>query len=443
MNKINPIAMFRMTVLGPLISRDKLEPGELNKILTELSSKTYDIPNSKNKYISKRTIERWYYNWRKNNIDGLNPKQRSDNQKTKIPIEVQTHILQLKKDNKSRSLNTIISMLERQGIVGKNALSRSSVYRFLRNNNLASRSCSGAETIERRAFVAEHANDIWHADVMHGPKIQTKNGLRKVYLVSMIDDASRLLAHSAFCFSETALDIEKVFKQAVLKRGLPKKLIVDNGSAYRAGSLQDICALLGVRLIYCRPYEAQGKAKLERFHRTFREQFLAEIQIESIADIGDLNDRLWSWLATVYHERNHIGLENMSPLKRWRKDLVNVRQLGNLAEKIDEIFYHRHDRYVRKDGTIRWAGRYYEVPFELSTQTVNLVVDPHNEDKPIRVESIKTGEDLGTVVPLNLIANNHRRRTRPRLTDVGTRKSPNAINSVDLALRDYTDKCKI
>jgi len=435
--------MFRMSVLGPLISRDKLETGELSRILTDLSSKTYDIPNSKNKYISQRTIERWYYNWRRDGIDGLNPKRRLDCQSTKIPIKAQKHILQLKKDNKSRSLNTIIHILERQGIVSKNDLSRSAVYRFLKNNNLASRSCSDAETIERRAFVAEHANDIWHGDVMHGPKIQTKNGLKKVYLVSFVDDASRFLTHSAFCFSETALDIEKVLKQAVLKHGLPRKIILDNGAAYRAGSLQDICILLMIRLVYCPPYEAQGKAKLERFHRTFREQFLAEIQIESIVDIGDLNDRLWSWLATVYHVRNHSGLENMSPLERWRKDLVNIRQLGNLAEKIDEIFYHRHHRYVRKDGTIQWAGKYYEVPFKLSTQNVNLVVDPHDDNRPIRVESIKTGEDLGDVVPLNLIANNHRRRTRPRLTDAGARKSRDAINSVDLALRDYKDKCKI
>lgn len=37
-----------------------------------------------------------------------------------------------------------------------------------------------------------------------------------------------------------------------LKRGLPHKLIIDNGPAYRSGSLQTICARLEIRLIYCR-----------------------------------------------------------------------------------------------------------------------------------------------------------------------------------------------
>ncbi len=53
-----------------------------------------------------------------------------------------------------------------------------------------------------------------------------------------MDDVSRLIAHSAFCLSETALDIEGVLKQALLRRGVPKTIVVDNGAAYRASILQ-------------------------------------------------------------------------------------------------------------------------------------------------------------------------------------------------------------
>jgi len=84
-------------------------------------------------------------------------------------------------------------------------------------------------------------------------------GQRKVYLVSLMDDASRLIVHSSFCFGETALDIEGVLKQALLKRGFPKRIILDNGSAYRSHSLQEICARLAIRLVYCPAYEPQGK----------------------------------------------------------------------------------------------------------------------------------------------------------------------------------------
>lgn len=137
-----------------------------------------------------------------------------------------------------------------------------------------------------------------------------------------MDDASRLIAHAAFCFGETALDIEGILKQAILKRGLPHKLLIDNGPAYISGSLKSICARLEIRLVYCRPYEPEGKGKLERFHRTFREQFLNEIDLNKICSLGDLNARLWAWIEQVYHQRRHGGLEDdKSPLDRWREDL--------------------------------------------------------------------------------------------------------------------------
>jgi transposase InsO family protein len=94
---------------------------------------------------------------------------------------------------------------------------------------------------------------------MHGPRVPLKGQLRKTYLVSLFDDASRLVAHSAFCLGETALDIEGVLKQALLRRGVPTRIVVDNGAAYRANTLQGICARLGIHLIFCRPYQPTSK----------------------------------------------------------------------------------------------------------------------------------------------------------------------------------------
>ncbi|MFT4568911.1 MAG: transposase InsO family protein, partial [Saprospiraceae bacterium] len=83
---------------------------------------------------------------------------------------------------------------------------------------------------------------------------------KKTYMVSLMDDASRLVTHSYFSFNEQAESIEYALQQALLKRGLPKRLIVDNGPAYISKSLKRICAKLGIHLIYCRPYEPEGKA---------------------------------------------------------------------------------------------------------------------------------------------------------------------------------------
>ena len=273
-------------------------------------------------------------------------------------------------------------------------------------------------TIEHRSFVAATAGELWQGDVLHGPSIQTKDGLRKTYLVSLMDDASRLLAHSTFCFGETALDIEGVLKQAVLKRGRPYKLLVDNGAAYKSGTLQAICARLEIRLIYCRPYMPEGKGKLERFHRTFREQFLNELDLNQVADIDELNARLWAWIESVYHTRPHAGLNKLhtnkhqAPIERWRQDLVHVRPLTTaLAERLDDVFCHYIIRTVRKDGTISWEGKDFEVHHHLVGEKVTLVVNPHTQTI-LRIESA-FGDNLGSAHPIDRLKNNHRKRQRP------------------------------
>jgi len=266
-----------------------------------LSNQTYLAPDGQSTRIADKTIEHWYYLWKRGGIEALAPKIRSDHGRSKLPCDVQEAIVQAKRDNPKRLLNTLIRLLEMQGVVAKGELSRSSVHRLLQQQGLSIPWDGGSEPVERRRFVAEFAGDLWRGDVMHGPKVAVDGRLRKVFLVSLIDDASRLMAHSAFCLGETALDIEGVLKQAVLKRGVPKKLLIDNGAAYRSRSLQGICARLEIRLVYCWPYQPEGKEKLEKWHRTVRDQFLSELDPTQIRGLDDLNARLWAWLERIYH----------------------------------------------------------------------------------------------------------------------------------------------
>lgn len=435
---IHPIALFRLSVLGPLASRGEIKRGEIKSVVRDLASKTYQIPDSPRVHLSEETILRWYYQWKRGGIEALIPCERSDKGATHLPEDVQTALIKAKQDNPSRSINTLLSILKMQGMMAKGKLARATVHRFLRQHALSKRILPDAHTIERRAFVAQHPGDIWHGDVLHGPSIQTPNGMRKTYLVSLLDDTSRLIAHSAFCLGETALDIEGVLKQAVLKRGIPHKIIIDNGPAYRSHTLQCICALLEIKLIYCRPYEPQGKGKLERFHRTFREQFLNEIELDKLSGLGDLNERLWAWLDYVYQRRPHTGLDGQTPLDRWREGLHHVRQLGLRAMKIDDIFCHRVKRTVRKDGTISWGGKLFEVPYQMVGDKIILVVDPHTHTA-LRIES-PFGDDLGAVVLLDAHANLDRKRQRPHHSAVQRKQGENAV---ELAYHAYSDLCGV
>ena len=437
MKAVDPVALFRLSVLGPLVSRERLERGELRQIIRELALREYAIPGSRRSLIGEKTIEAWYYAWRRDGLEGLVPKPRHDRGVSKLPAAVQDAVLAAKRDNPRRSIRQLRHLLESSGQVARGTLSRSALHRLLQQHGLSRVAAPRPE--EHRRFVAEHANAIWYGDVMHGPRVTVKGRIRKVYLVTLMDDASRLIAHSAFCTGETALDIEGVLKQAVLKRGLPRKLVVDNGAAYRAATLQGICARLDIRLIYCRPYAPEGKGKLERWHRTFRDHFLSELEVSRLNDLDDLNARLWAWIEQVYHRRPHGGLDGQTPLERYQQDLPNLRLLGRKAARLDELFHHRVARKVRKDGTVAYQGRDFEVPYELSGQTVQLVVDPHTATV-VGVEDA-AGQSLGAATPLDATANVHRRRRRPdpneggRIT--GAPVAGGSPNAVELAYRQY------
>ena len=426
MNEIDPKALFRLSVLGPVVSRERLGRGELQQLIRELAQREYAIPGSARRHVAEKTIQAWYHSWRKEGIQGLVPKTRVDRGQSRITPAVQEAVLAAKRDNPRRSVRQIVRLLEAAGTVASASLSRSAVHRLLQQQGLSSLAGSGHVPEEKRSFAAEFAGSVWYGDVMHGPRVSVKGQLRKTYLVSLIDDASRLVAHSAFCLGETALDIEGVLKQALLRRGVPIKLVVDNGAAYRANTLQGICARLGIHLIFCRPYAPEGKGKLERWHRTLRDQFLSELDERRIADLDDLNARLWAWLEQIYHRTAHGGLGGLTPLARYQRDLPRIRSLGAKATGLDALFHHRIARHVRKDGTVSYLGERFEVPYELSGKTVRLVVDPHAE-RVVGVEN-EAGAWLGQATPLDAIANISRVRRKPEpAAELAERTGPNLI----------------
>jgi putative transposase len=427
MNEIGPLALFRLSVLGPMVSREQLEHGELQQLIRELAQREYAIPGTQRRHLGEKTIQAWYYLWRREGITGLEPKIRVDRGQSKIAPTIQEAILAAKRENPRRSIRQILRLLEAAGLVAEHSLSRSAIHRLLHSSGLSKLAGSPSLPEEKRSFTAEFAGSIWYGDVMHGPRVPVKGQLRKTYLVSLLDDASRLVAHSAFCLGETALDIEGVLKQALLRRGQPIKLVVDNGAAYRAHTLQGVCARLGIHLIFCRPFSPTSKGKLERWHRTVRDQFLSEIDERRITDLDELNARLWAWLEQVYHHTVHGGLAGLTPLARYQRDLARIRSLGTKAAQLDALFHHRISRFVRKDGTVSYLGVRFEVPYELSGKTVRLVVDPHAE-RVVGVED-DAGKSLGQATALDAIANikRVRRKPEPAVPLLRTRSGPNLV----------------
>ncbi len=91
------------------------------------------------------------------------------------------------------------------------------------------------------------------------PDPQQPARLRQVYLVAVIDDATRYLVGAECFFQENRPRLEQVLQGAVVRHGVPDILHCDNGSIYASDYLTRVCAELGVDLRHSTVRRPEGK----------------------------------------------------------------------------------------------------------------------------------------------------------------------------------------
>jgi len=430
------VALWRLGVLGPLMSA-RLEHGDRRRYFAEAAARTHERPDGRRVQLKERTIEAWYYAYRRRGFEALFPGDRQDRGRSRaISAEVAEYILRVKRERPRRSIRRIIRMLERARIVRAGELYRSSVHRLLLAHGASARPLRGPGS-ERRSFLHEHAGDLWVGDALHGPIVIAPDGsLRKAYLLSQIDGATRYLPHSYFTLSESAVDQEYGFKQAILKHGPPRTYYVDLGSAYIAQSLVLICAELGIRLLHTGVQDCEAKGVIERWHRTWREEVGDELGDHPIP-IAELNAKHWAWLAAEYHARQHTTT-GKAPREHFLAEVPYLRTLP-LGKNLEEVFLHRERRFVRKDGTVRFRGGFLEVRPELVGREVELRFDPRDDAARPRVFV----EDLFVcdTVPLDRLRNASRRRRRLR-GNAAPDAEPSGLDPLALIEAEHYDRVR-
>ena len=213
------LALWKLSVLGPLVSA-RLEHGDRLAWLCETAERVHQRPDGRLVTLSPRTLEAWLYAYRKGGLSALARRTRRDRGTSRaIAPEVEDLLVRAKRERPRRSIRRLIRMLERARVVRPGELSRSSVHRLLAAQGLSTRPVRGPAA-ERRSFLVEHAGDLWIGDAMHGPSVIAPGGhIRKAYLLSQLDAATRYLPHSYFAVSEAAPAHEYGFQQALRKAG--------------------------------------------------------------------------------------------------------------------------------------------------------------------------------------------------------------------------------
>jgi transposase InsO family protein len=289
----------------------------------------------------------------------------------------------------------------RDAVSDEVTLPESTVHRLLARRGLMRKS-SEPTSKDHRRFEYESAGELWMSDVMYGPKIREQRQMRRTYLIALLDDATRLVPYASFTFSEGTTAYLQVLEQAVRRRGIPKRLYVDNGSAFRSRQLAVVCAKLGIALIHARPYAPQGKGKMERWFRTVRMQHLPLLAAEHLTSLDAMNRALAAWVEGEYHHTPHRGLRDETPANKWARTSEGVRMPDS---QVGDLFLSEQRRRVQKDRTVTLDGVAFEVDAALVGDHVMLRYDPAKTPDKRTVEVWHRGKRIEIARRVDVLAN--------------------------------------
>ena len=240
-----------------------------------------------------------------------------------------------------------------------------------------------------RRFKKEHRCVLWQADIKYGPYVTNpKTGeVFQTYLSVFIDNATRYVVSARFYDNQRTDIIEDSLRRAVIQFGKPVSLQCDNGKQYRSVTLQRACNVLGIRLIFCKPYSPEAKGAVERFNQT-ADSFISEYSLQSERTLETLNRDFEAWLNQYYHTKPHVGLNNISPATAFRTDTRMLELVQ--AERLAEAFLHIENRDVDKVGCISFKGKTYEVGMQFCGKSIQVAYDPmYLQEIEIRCDSYK------------------------------------------------------
>jgi putative transposase len=367
--KAEEIAAQRFQLIAPLLE-EGLDAGKAKQLKEQIC---------KTSGLSERTIRRYLTQHRTEGFSGLKPRgKKVRDQGEAIPSHLVEQAILLRREVPNRSVSQIIQILEWEGLAEPGQLKRSTLQEKLAERGYSSRQMRlyADSGVAARRFQRKHRNQLWHSDIKYGPYLPIgPNGTKKqVYLVAILDDATRYVLHGAFYPTLDQRIVEDALRQAIQKYGVPESVYFDNGKQYRTKWMARMCSKLETRLLYARPYSPESKGKVERFNRLV-DSFLGEVALEKPNTLDRLNELFQVWLHECYQTKPHSALgEKTSPESAFRSDRKALRFAD--PDTLATAFLHCETRKVDKSGCISFMDQKYEVGLPFIGCKVDVVYDP-------------------------------------------------------------------
>lgn len=375
-------AHLRFSAVGRLLAAPPAH-GDLKAALEELSKERWRHPvTGEPRHFAVSTIEHWFYAARAERADPvgvLRRKRRSDSgEQPSMGDALRRALLEQYGGHDGWSyqlhFDNLKALVEKKPELGP-LPSYPTVRRFMKSHGLfrkrrrrardkpgLERALARMESREVRSYEAEYVNALWHFDFHHGSrKVLTPSGWQTPLLLGIIDDHSRLVPHLQWYLSETAEDLVHGLTQAFGKRGLPRQVLSDNGSAMTAAEVKQGLARLGIIRDTTLPYSPHQNAKQEVFWAQIEGRLMPMLEGVRDLTLPLLNDATQAFVEREYHRKVHDEI-GQTPLERYLAGKHVGRDCPD-SLTLRQAFAVQERRTQRSsNGTLSIEGNRFEVP---------------------------------------------------------------------------------
>jgi transposase InsO family protein len=375
-------ARFRFSVVGSLLSSPPPR-GELKAAIRLLAAKTWTHPvGGREVRFSAVTVERWYYKARREKDDPVRVLQRAvrkDCGKVSLAATLAERLFAQYREHEHWSYqlhyDNLAAAAKTDPALGP-LRSYSTVRRYMQAHGMVRkprpaphgrpgevRAAQRREAREVRSYEAEYVGSLWHLDFHHGSlKVLTSRGQwQRPLALGILDDHSRLCCHLQWYLSETAEDLVHGLSQAIQKRGLPRALLTDNGSAMIAEETTEGLLRLGIVHEKTLPYSPYQNGKQECFWATLEGRLMEMLGGVAELSLEFLNEATQAWVEIEYNRRTHRET-GCSPVDRFARASDVLRPSPSSAALRDAFRMEGSRTQRQSDGTISVEGVRFEVP---------------------------------------------------------------------------------
>lgn len=399
-------AQWRLSIISPLLHRDRNEERTLEERMEELAAKTWQRVDGTPGQVAAETIKKWLSRFRAGGVAALEDTRTIIG--PSIPEPLGDALAKLRSDHPRWTVQLLLEEMIKKGTWNGYDPSKATIYRWCKTKGLL-RSKNKEDTASV-AFEFTAFGALWISDHLHGPKITIQGRKRKTYLLAIIDDASRFLVSARFHLSEGVESLITDLRNSFVRFGLPRLFYTDNGAAFRSRILHQIGNRLDIGMPHTPPYQPEGRGKVERLFRTVRERFLAK---NTAKTLDQLNCDLQEWVAK-YQMSPHSGIGGETPLDK-RLRIENLCRTLPENANIDALFTQSRQVRLYKDRTFRLQNQLFEAPkAPLGTHRIEISFLPWN------LNTVYYGPERWPARPLDKASNARRHENQPRKKEENT-----------------------